>query len=243
MSLLSFCLKVHTPTPARLCEPAGSNNLFSIFFVRLLPSVLMVTPSTGCTLMLSGLLISTVCFAQETHHYTIPSGQPAPLVADAGDDVIFGSDEVIQLGATPAASGGIEPYIYAWTPSENLSDPGTATPTVTSADEDITYTLTVIDGAGCQSTDVVTVFSGIITSVPSGQEIPFTIQASHGGITIRASSSEGTVQLLDGRGSTIRTDRLLPVEHHLPTTSLATGIYVLRISIDRHVHTVKFFVR
>ena len=86
---------------------------------------------------------------------------PAP-VADAGSDVTncVGSGSVI--GGIPSASGGTPPYNYTWMPANGLSNPNlpnpVATPGVTT-----TYTLTVVDENGCESTDVVTV---IINNAP-----------------------------------------------------------------------------
>lgn len=197
-----------------------------------------------CLLLVTSFLATNLCRAQQTHRYTFASGQPTALVADAGEDVVFTSDETVSLGGAPVASGGTEPYTYSWTPSENLSDPTSATPAVTSADDDEIYTLKVTDDAGCQATDNVTVFAGIITSVPSGKEIPFTIYSntSGGGITIRTATREGTLQLLDSRGTTVLTDRLTPTEHHLHTANFPTGIYVLRLILDRDIYSVKLFV-
>lgn len=84
------------------------------------------------------------------------------LTADAGSDQVV----IIDSGPGPDpypcdtlegnASGGTPPYSYSWAPTEGLSDPNSATtdvcPTVTT-----TYTLTVTDANGCESTDEVTV--------------------------------------------------------------------------------------
>ena len=74
---------------------------------------------------------------------------PLP-VADAGSDVTIFSGENTQLTAT----GGIT---YSWSPmdgldNENIADP-IASPLTTT-----TYTVTIIDAFGCESTDEVTVF-------------------------------------------------------------------------------------
>lgn len=195
-------------------------------------------------LLLVGLLAGNLCLAQQTHHYTITSGQPAALIADAGEDLVFTEDETVLLGGVPVASGGTEPYAYSWTPSENLSDPESATPAITAAVKDVTYTLTVTDDVGCKATDEVTVFAGIITSVTSGKEIPFTIYSNptRGGITIRTSAHSGALQLLDSQGKITLRDPLTPGEHFLYTANLPTGIYVLWLTLGRDTHSVKLFV-
>jgi hypothetical protein len=77
-------------------------------------------------------------------------------IADAGADkhVVYGyGSNCVTLNA--AASGGVAPYSYSWSPG--ASAPGSSTtqvcPTVTS-----TYTLTITDKNGCIRTDDVTVF-------------------------------------------------------------------------------------
>jgi PKD repeat protein len=76
--------------------------------------------------------------------------------ANAGLDELICIGNSVGLGGSPAASGGIGPYVYEWTPSAGLSctdcpNP-TAAPTATS-----TYTLTVTDSTLSGSTDEVVV--------------------------------------------------------------------------------------
>jgi len=198
--------------------------------------------STGGFLLLVMLFASSSSLAQQTHHYAISSGQPPALVADAGKDVHITGDEPVDLGGASPATGGTDPYTYSWTPATNLSDPEIATPTVTAASGDITYTLTVTDDAGCKATDDVTVFAEIITSVLSKKEIPFAIHPSGEGITIRSSLRDASIHMFDMRGATVLTDRITSREHHLDTSNLPAGIYVLRISVGRDTHIVKLFI-
>lgn len=187
---------------------------------------------------------SRLCLAQKTHHYILASTQPPALMAAAGEDIVFTPDALIQLGGDPTVSGGTVPYTYLWTPGENLSDSEESNPIVTAADEDVTYTLTVIDNAGCEATDKVTVFAEIITSVPSGKEVPFTISPNpvKEWIVIRTGERGGILTLLDSQGKPILKESLKPVEHSLDTRNLPRGVYFLNISINQETHTVKLLV-
>lgn len=88
---------------------------------------------------------------------------PSPS-ANAGADVSICWGDSIRL----TGSGGIT---YSWSPATDLSDPTIANPMCTSL-SDITYTLTVTDANGCDSTDDVTV---TITPLPTAD---FTIPAN-----------------------------------------------------------------
>lgn len=82
-------------------------------------------------------------------------GQPL-LVADAGPDAALCAGGSVVLGAEPAATGGIPPYAYSWTPPIGLNDPALANPTCATA-VTVTYTLLVSDATGAVATDQVTV--------------------------------------------------------------------------------------
>ena len=83
--------------------------------------------------------------------FTVP-----PLVANAGADAYITGTSV-QIGANPAATGGVLPYTYTWSPSEGLSATNVANPTATAVG---TYTLTVKDAANTEVTDTVVVALG-----------------------------------------------------------------------------------
>lgn len=83
-----------------------------------------------------------------------PDGPALPLTVSAGADqqVTVGGCVILPAEAT----GGTEPYTYAWTPTDGLSDPTVAQPTVCPT-QTTTYALTVTDSAGVQATDQVEV--------------------------------------------------------------------------------------
>ena len=90
------------------------------------------------------------CFGTDV---VVISVNPKP-VANAGSDVAFCAGGTVTLSGT--ATSGTPAYTYAWSPSAGLSNASIrnpiATPTATT-----TYTLTVTDSKGCNSTDVVLV--------------------------------------------------------------------------------------
>jgi gliding motility-associated-like protein len=83
----------------------------------------------------------------------------AKPVADAGTDknltACFGDS--VQIGGSPAASGGIGPYTYAWSPATGLSSTSIANPVVKGITSTTLYSLTVTDASGCSAVDVVQV--------------------------------------------------------------------------------------
>ncbi|MBX2903476.1 MAG: tandem-95 repeat protein [Chitinophagales bacterium] len=88
-------------------------------------------------------------------------------VADAGADksLVVCSSDSVQIGGSPAASGGAAPYSYLWTPSAGLSDSSISNPYVKNIGSTTTYTLNVTDSFGCTATDQVvvnTVSSGLV---------------------------------------------------------------------------------
>lgn len=94
----------------------------------------------------------------------------APFV-NAGPDVVFACDPV---GLQATLEGDVMEYVYQWSPSTNLTNANTASPTLQSASGPITYTLTgyPVGYPGCASSDEMQVildpslpFPGTETSV------------------------------------------------------------------------------
>jgi hypothetical protein len=89
-----------------------------------------------------------------------PVGNPFPLpIADAGNDVIICPGTSTQLTGSVQNANGV-PF-YTWTPAATLNNSSIQNPVATPVSTTI-YSLTVTDGDGCSSTDVVQV------SIPSG---------------------------------------------------------------------------
>ncbi len=81
----------------------------------------------------------------------------AAVLADAGaDKAICLGGSAVQLGGSPAGSGGTGPLAYLWTPSTDLSAANVANPTVTPT-ATVNYVLAVTDSLGCFAMDTVLV--------------------------------------------------------------------------------------
>jgi hypothetical protein len=111
------------------------------------------------TLMVACLAFSMPAEAQYIVVFQV--NQADLLSADAGPPQVVASGSQLQLGGTPAASGGTLPYYWQWYPSVNMSDPASPNPTLT-ADSTQTYHLTVTDSAGCTAID------SVLITIPIG---------------------------------------------------------------------------
>ena len=103
-------------------------------------------------------------FTSDGSGYTVSSGwyiddiiieDNSNLTIDAGSDININLGSSASLNAT--ASGGTQPYIFEWAPSEGLDDPAILNPLASPSDT-TRYTLTVTDANGCFRTDKVSVF-------------------------------------------------------------------------------------
>ena len=89
----------------------------------------------------------------------LPAAAAAPLVANAGPDRAVSPTSPVVIGGSPAATGGVPPYTYSWSPATGLSATNIANPTA-SPTTTTTYTLTVTDSntpTPSQASDTVTV--------------------------------------------------------------------------------------
>ncbi len=136
----------------------------------------------------------------ETEDYRFDFVAPqCGVVTDAGPDVSICDGNSVQIGGSPAATGGNTPYQYSWTPTAGLSDPSIANP-IASPTSTTTYTLTVTDdnGNGCSSSDDVVVTVNNFPAVPSISYSGNDTVCSPNQVTLSSSSADGYQWFLDG---------------------------------------------
>ena len=136
----------------------------------------IATPGSSTTYTITANVLSAPCPAIDTVRIIVSVG----LTADAGivDTVCAGT--AITVGGTPAATGGITPYTYAWSslPVVSLSSHTIANPTAVLTTNTL-FTLTVTDTAGCSDADDVmkrvypdfSVYAGPDTTICFGKSI------------------------------------------------------------------------
>lgn len=100
-------------------------------------------------------LYANIIFSQQTVNFNI--SLPEILTADAGCDQYLTLGQIVALGGYPAAIGGTPPYSYCWSPGLFLNDSTIANPN-SSPQHNISYTLQIIDGNNCTSSDIVNIY-------------------------------------------------------------------------------------
>ena len=179
----------------------------------------------GLTLALQGL-------SQNRIQILLTSSQPDQLTANAGTDVSAPATNV-QLGGFPAAEGGIEPYIYAWSPSIGLSSADVANPELT-ADSALTYILLITDQRGCTSTDTLSLFL-IPNKVTESGEASLRVYPNPAGGIVNIELSQQfenanlQLMMLDETGREVYTSRpeVISDAIQLDIRSLSSGLYTI----------------
>jgi gliding motility-associated-like protein len=79
--------------------------------------------------------------------------------ADAGPDksLVACNADSVMIGGSPAASGGLSPYSYTWSPAVGVSSATSPSPFVSHLGSSSTFTLIVTDQYGCSASDQVLV--------------------------------------------------------------------------------------
>ncbi len=168
---------------------------------------------------------SNGCQASDAVTITI---RPNP-VSDAGVDksITTCSGDSVQIGGSPAASGGTPGYTYAWGPSAGLTAANVANPYVKGIASTQPYALTVTDQNGCSAVDVVIV--NVVTST-------LTAEAGNGGVVC-----SGTGASVNLGGSPTATGGAGPYVYHwspsgsLNDSTLANPIATPIVSTIYHV--------
>lgn len=101
--------------------------------------------------------------------FTLPLLAHPPLIANAGPNTGVCPSDSVQIGGTPAASGGVPPYTYSWQPVASLSNPAVSNPFAFPSFP-TNYTLIVTDAAGNIATSVVNVSIYALPVVSAGPD-------------------------------------------------------------------------
>ena len=157
--------------------------------------------------------------------------QPAQLVAHAGSDMSISPGSSVTLGEMQSATGGTPSYSYLWSPADGLNNTSIANPTA-SPTQTTSYTLTVIDAAGCSSSDVVliTVVNPIQNNEMSGFRLfpnPTNQQLK---VEFPESSNFESCLLIDSQGKEISNTKVTRGQTSLrfDISNLPSGLYFVR---------------
>ena len=92
------------------------------------------------------------------------------LSANAGNDTgVCPAGDSITIGGSPASTGGTPPYTYSWQPTAGLDFPNSSNPKCFPSSPK-NYTLTVTDGMGNSSVDIVNVTIYVPPIVSAGPD-------------------------------------------------------------------------
>lgn len=109
------------------------------------------------------------------------------ISANAGTDQTICMFDTTTIGGTPAVIGGNSPYTYSWQPTSGLDLPNNPNPQAYPASP-VNYTLTVTDGDGNISQDVVAISHNPLPTVSAGPD-----QTIIGGSNTILQGSSGTI--------------------------------------------------
>lgn len=179
--------------------------------------------------------------------------QPPALTAYAGHDTLVCSNHPVMLGGSPAAAGGFNNYIFLWTPPDGLNDPTSSNPTAILS-ESKTYTLSVVDGQGCQAVSSIQVrvdaclgtneqqLNQVVTVFPNPSNGVFSIRGlgNLNGSLLR-------IEVLNHLGQNLLTKTYQPgdmvSDFELETHIKEPGLYFLKISLTNRVISQRLIVR
>ena len=203
------------------------------------------------------LILPALCvlstFTKAQVYINLNINQPPPLVVSVGaaQTICAGGNTSIEGTAT----GGKEPYAYAWSPSTGLSNATVANP-VASPSATTTYTLTVSDANNCKSMDNVVITVDPCTGINNASGM-----AETGDFSIVPNPNQGSFSVV---WSSIPINDLVVLEIYnfqgkrfysgsfrnknaslivpINIDGMNKGIYLIKILHDNATYTEKFII-
>lgn len=162
--------------------------------------------------------------------------QPEELKVDVGNDTTINHGETVILGGETPATGGSGNYTYLWQPETGLSGTTIPNPQLT-ADETVTYILTVIDENGCLNIDSITIIvNSEISSVNELNENMISIypNPNNGQFKVQLNINQPTfIELFSISGQSVGKDTYLEGGENqvsLDYSNLKKGLYLLKVT-------------
>ena len=204
------------------------------------------------------LILPILCvlntFTKAQVYINLGINQPPPLMGNIGTDKTICAGDNTSIGGT--TTGGKEPYVYTWSPSNGLSSATIATP-VASPSVTTTYSLTVTDANNCTSTNSITVTvescSTGVNMASVGSEANYFIIApnpNRGSFSVILSSTPVNnplvLEIYNFLGKRIYSssfiDRNTPFIIPIDMDGISKGIYLVKVSCENATYTEKLII-
>ena len=207
----------------------------------------------GSTLILF-IFCALSTFTKAQVYINLNMNQPPALVASVGAGQTICAGGNASIGGT--ATGGKEPYAYAWSPSTGLSNATIADP-VASPSVTTTYALTVTDANNCKSTDNIMVTVNPCTGIndASGTEetgnfsiVPNPNRGSFSVIWSPDQQGPVKLEIYNNFGKRIYETSFNPLPvggaqlSPFGGTGGSSGIYLIKISFENVVYMKKLVI-
>lgn len=197
--------------------------------------------SLSIVLIMLITFISTKLRAQARIEVLLTIQQMPKLMANAGDDVVQGSNPIV-LGGNPVAQGGTPPYSYLWSPPTGLSNSQVEKP-ILNASQGFTntYSVSITDSKNCLAQDEVSI--EVITAIEKFRESSsFYPNPTSDYIMIESPFTIDVVKIFSPEGKIIMTKRVSTTHPQIDLRHLKDGIYTLLFESQSKVVSHKLIV-
>jgi len=188
------------------------------------------------TIFVISFFICSIQLSFSQTYIELGINQPPQLQADAGTDTEIFSGTLVTLGGYPTATGGTTVYTYLWSPADGLSSTTEANPDASPA-QTTTYTLTVIDAAGCTAIDEVVVLVSYLIDANNKDDIR--LFPNPGRHTVRIEFNPelkfSKCTILDIEGKILDGQEIVPGSSAIEpdVSKLTSGTYIIRLSNNK----------